>query len=62
MNSKDLLYCEKCGGMIDFRFQLTLLTAPPKYQMACKNCNGLRTYTEAETQLALEELENVRSS
>jgi Fe2+ or Zn2+ uptake regulation protein len=62
MTSKDLLYCQKCGGMIDFRFKITLLSHPAKYQMACKDCNALKTYTETERLLALEELENGRSS
>lgn len=58
MNFKDLLYCKRCGGMIDFRFCVTLLSAPPKYRFACKDCGDLRTYTEAEKKFVEEELLN----
>lgn len=62
MNSKDLLYCEECGGLIDFRFCVTLLSSPPKYRYACKDCRSLRTYTESEKHLVDQECLNGRSS
>lgn len=62
MNSKDLLYCTKCGGLIDFKFHVTLLSSPPKYKRACKDCHALRVYSESENILALVEYEDAKSS
>lgn len=58
MNSKELIYCINCGGMIDFKEAMVLLSAPPKYKRMCPDCGAWRIYTEAEDKLAQEELKN----
>lgn len=62
MNSKDLIYCINCGGMINFKEAMVMLIMPPKYKRMCDDCGAMRIYTEAEDKLAREELKNESGS
>lgn len=31
-------YCQKCGGLVDFKQCLAKLSAPPSYEYHCSSC------------------------